>query len=247
MSDSDLRAAQAGSFGAAADVYERGRPGYPEAALDWLLPTRAERVLDLGAGTGKLTRQLIARGLDVVAVEPSAGMRQQFSRVIPDVPAVAGTAEAIPLRDRSVDVVLVAQAWHWVDVPRACAEVARVLRPGGRLGLMWNERDERVAWVARLSEIIKAGVEQFSRTQPPVLAPLGAVEHLEVEWRNAMTPATLIDMVSSRSYVIVADQAQRDRILGDVRALLASDPRLAGREQFELPYVTSCTRARVIG
>ncbi len=247
MSDRDLRAAQAGSFGAAADIYERGRPGYPEPALDWLLPADARRVLDLGAGTGKLTRQLAARGLDVVAVEPSEGMRAEFSRVLGDVPALAGSAEAIPLAEDTVDAVLVAQAWHWVDVPRACAEVARVLRPGGTLGLIYNQRDDRVAWVAKLSQITRAGVEHWSRREPPVLAPLGAVEHFHVEWRAEMTPATLVAMVRSRSYVIIAEEVERDRILSGVDALLANDPELAGRTRFDLPYVTYCTRARVTG
>ena len=122
---------QASSFGAAADAYERGRPPYPPEAVDWLLPEDASRVLDLGAGTGKLTRQLRGRGLDVVAVEPSAGMREQLARAVPDVAVYAGTAEEIPLPDGSVDAVLVAQAWHWVDRSRAVPEVARVLVPGG--------------------------------------------------------------------------------------------------------------------
>ena len=145
-------AGRAGSFGAAAAEYERGRPPYPPEAIDWLLPPSPRRVVDLGAGTGKLTRQLHERGLDVVAVEPSAGMREQLARLLPAVPLLDGTAEAIPLADASVDVVLVAQAWHWVDPRRALPEVARVLSPGGRLGLVWNIRDERVDWVKQLGD-----------------------------------------------------------------------------------------------
>ena len=138
MPDDDRSAArhqrQASSFGAAADAYERGRPPYPPEAVDWLLPPGASRVLDLGAGTGKLTRQLRDRGLDVIAVEPSAGMRDQLARAVPGVTVRAGSAEELPLAGGSVDVVLVAQAWHWVDRSRAVPEVARVLVPGGRLG-----------------------------------------------------------------------------------------------------------------
>jgi SAM-dependent methyltransferase len=123
MPDDDRSAAQlqrqASSFGAAADAYERGRPPYPPEAIGWLLPEGVSRVLDLGAGTGKLTRQLRGRGLDVVAVEPSAGMREQLARAVPDVTVLAGTAEDIPLPDGSVDAVLVAQAWHWVDPGRS--------------------------------------------------------------------------------------------------------------------------------
>src|ERR1700753_2775966 len=146
--------AHATSFGGAAAAYERGRPPYPPEALDWLLPPGARRVLDLGAGTGKLTRELVARGLDVVAVEPLEGMRAELSRVLPGTPVRAGSAEEIPLPDGAVDTVLAAQAWHWVTPERAAPEVARVLRPGGTLGLVWNERDEREPWVSRLHQIV---------------------------------------------------------------------------------------------
>ncbi len=107
----------------------------------------ARDVLDLGAGTGKLTTRLVERGLDVIAVDPIAEMLDVLRATLPDTPALLGTAEQIPLRDNSVDAVLVAQAWHWFDPERAVAEVARVLRPGGRLGLVWNIRDERLGWV----------------------------------------------------------------------------------------------------
>ena len=144
----------ANSFGVAADTYERGRPLYPPEAIDWLVPAHATRVADVGAGTGKLTRQLRERGLDVIAVEPSAGMREQLRRAVPGVPVLAGTGEQIPLADHSVDAVLVAQAWHWVDPERAVPEVARVLTPGGRLGLLWNRRVEDEDWVASRSYVI---------------------------------------------------------------------------------------------
>src|SRR5215475_2957515 len=146
--------ARAVSFGAVADAYERGRPPYPPTAIDWLLPAGAARVLDLGAGTGKLTRQLAGRGLDVTAVEPSEAMREQLRGAVPGIRSLEGTAERIPLPGGSVDAVLVAQAWHWVDPARAVPEVARVLRPGGQLGLLWNVRDERADWVAALSVIL---------------------------------------------------------------------------------------------
>ena len=107
-------------------------------------------MLDLGAGTGKLTTRLVERGLDVVAVDPIPEMLELLSNSLPDTPALLGTAEEIPLPDDSVDAVLVAQAWHWFDTERAVKEVARVLRPGGRLGLVWNARDERLGWVKDL-------------------------------------------------------------------------------------------------
>src|SRR5262249_1080961 len=133
----DPRPARAVSCGAVADAYERGRPPYPPEAIDWLLPAGAARVLDVGAGTGKLPRQLAGRGLDVTAVEPSEGMRAQLRRAVPGVRALAGTAERIPLPDRSVAAVLVAPALHWVDPAAAVPEVARargVPEGGGVLG-----------------------------------------------------------------------------------------------------------------
>ncbi|RWZ64674.1 class I SAM-dependent methyltransferase [Labedella populi] len=149
------------SFSAAAEFYDSVRPGYPEGAVDWMVPTSARRVLDLGAGTGKLTSALVARGLDVLAVDPSAEMLAVLDRVVPEARTLVGEAEAIPVADASVDAVTAAQAWHWVDPERAGAEAARVLVPGGRLALVWNIRDERVDWLRRLGEI--AGSERSYR------------------------------------------------------------------------------------
>jgi SAM-dependent methyltransferase len=243
----ERRKARATSFGAAADVYERARPAYPAEAIDWLLPPGARRVLDLGAGTGKLTRSLAERGLDVTAVEPSAGMREQLTRVLPGVRVLAGTAERIPLGPAAVDAVLVAQAWHWVDPARAVPEVARVLAPGGRLGLVWNIRDSRVDWVARLSEIIHGLTYEDHSGQasqdPTVGPPFGPPQRHEVEWGMRITPDGLIDLVSSRSYFITMEPAERDARLARVRGLLATAPGLAGAAEFTLPYVTRCHRA----
>lgn len=247
MSLTDLRSVQAGSFGAAAAIYERARPSYPADSLDWLLPEGSPRVLDLGAGTGKLTRLIAQRGLEVEAVDPSSQMLGELQQVLPDVPTHVGTAEQIPLPADSFDAVLVAQAWHWVDVPRASAEVARVLRPGGRLGLIWNERDERVDWVRRLSEIVSAGGSRLTMQvdNPAFGREFGQIEYHVTEWSNPMTPAGLIELVASRSYVIIASEVERSAILGAVQDLLEGHPDLAGRDEFELPYVTYASRAHI--
>jgi SAM-dependent methyltransferase len=238
------RSAQAASFGAVAATYERGRPSYPAEAIDWLLPPGAQRVLDLGAGTGKLTRQLRERGLEVVAVEPSDGMREQLTRSVRDVPVLAGSAEKIPLEDGSVDVVLVAQAWHWVDPGRAVPEVARVLAGGGELGLLWNDRDEREEWVAQLGRILAGDQDRdISSSAPVVGPPFGPVERLDVEWRSHLTPDTVIDLVASRSYIITMPPGERAARLAAVRHLLDTHPALAGRDEVVLPYVTRCSRA----
>lgn len=234
------------SFGAQAAAYERGRPSYPPAAVDWLLTPQAgapvHDVLDLGAGTGKLTTRLVERGLNVVAVDPIAELLDLSRTTLPDTPALLGTAEHIPLPDNSVDAVLVAQAWHWFDPERALAEVARVLRPGGRLGLLWNVRDERLGWVKDFGRIV--GLEHDWANATVVLPePFTDVQTHQVEWTNYVTPQALIDYVASRSYCITSPADVRTRTLDDVRTLLATHPALANAEGIALPYITVCARA----
>ncbi|HEY1917031.1 MAG TPA: class I SAM-dependent methyltransferase [Streptosporangiaceae bacterium] len=252
MVDNERRKAQAASFGAAASVYERSRPSYPDEAIDWLLPPGARRVLDLGAGTGKLTRGLRDHGLEVMAVEPSEGMRAELSRVLADVTVLAGSAEDIPLDNGTVDAILVAQAWHWVDPARAVPEVARVLRPGGQLGLAWNIRDERVGWVADLGRLMhddgnperKSDSDDVSLA-PVIGAPFGPTERFDVRWTRETTPAEILELVSSRSYIITMSPTERADVLAQVRELLDTHPDTAGRDEISLPYVTRCWRAQL--
>ncbi|WAJ46276.1 class I SAM-dependent methyltransferase [Mycobacterium sp. Aquia_216] len=234
------------SFGSAAAAYERGRPSYPPEAIDWLLPRGARKVLDLGAGTGKLTTRLVERGLDVVAVDPIPDMLEVLSASLPETHALLGTAEDIPLEDNSVDAVLVAQAWHWVDPERAIPEVARVLRPGGRLGLVWNTRDERLGWVRELGQIIGSDGDgrRFDVALPP---PFGERQRHQVEWTNYLTPQALIDLVASRSYCITSPADVRTQTLDQVRELLATHPALANSTGLAMPYVTVCIRAALAG
>ncbi|QCH25212.1 class I SAM-dependent methyltransferase [Mycobacteroides salmoniphilum] len=240
----DAQAEPSLSFGSQAAAYERGRPSYPPEAIDWLLPAGAHDVLDLGAGTGKLTTRLVERGLNVVAVDPLAEMLEVLSNSLPDTPALLGSAEEIPLPDNSVDAVLVAQAWHWVDPERAIPEVARVLRPGGRLGLVWNTRDERLGWVADLGKIIGSEDDPFNHAVS-LPAPFTGQERHQVEWTSYLTPQALLDMVASRSYCITAPEAARKKTLQQVRELLATHPALAQSTGLALPYVTVSIRANL--
>ncbi len=234
------------SFGSAAAAYERGRPSYPPEAIDWLLPVGARKVLDLGAGTGKLTTRLVERGLDVVAVDPIPDMLEVLRSSLPETRALLGTAEEIPLQDNSVDAVLVAQAWHWMDPERAIPEVARVLRPGGRLGLVWNTRDERLGWVRELGEIIGSDGDR-GRFNVTLSTSFNEPERHQVEWTNYLTPQALIDLVASRSYCITSPTEVRSRTLDQVRELLATHPALANSNGLALPYVTVCIRATLAG
>ncbi|MGN8049009.1 class I SAM-dependent methyltransferase [Curtobacterium sp. 22159] len=231
------------SFGTAADAYERGRPGYPEEVAAWIVPDGARRVVDVGAGTGKFTRTLLGRAEEVVAVEPDAAMRERLTAALPDVRAFEGTGEAVPLPDASADAVTFAQAWHWVHPGRGATEAARVLRPGGVLGLVWNVRDETRPWSARLSTLLGQPESRVMDYGAPVVgAPFDDGEYEQFHWVHEQERAAFLDMVASRSYVIVRPAAERSALLDAVQRLLDDDPDTAGRAPIKVPYVTHVHR-----
>jgi ubiquinone/menaquinone biosynthesis C-methylase UbiE len=232
----------AAGFGAGARAYEAARPGYPDEAIALLQDEvgvgPGVAVLDLAAGTGKLTRRLVELGAEVRAVEPVAAMRAELGAVVPEVPVHDGTAEIIPLGEATIDVVTVAQAFHWFDAPAALAEIARVLRPGGRLALLWNERDEGTPWVAEMSRIIRWHERTVSRYQhvhwAKVVADSGRFGPLQervIDWEQEITRDLLADRVRSISYIAAMPGPERERHVAEVVALVA---RLG--EPFPLPY-----------
>jgi SAM-dependent methyltransferase len=237
------RQVRATPFGAAADASDRARPTYPDATVDWLIGPNARRVLDLGAGTGKLTRSLVARGFETVAVDPSAEMLARLREMSPEVESLIGTAEAIPLPDRCVDAVVVGQARHWVDPRKAAPEIARVLRPGGALGIVWNVRDDAVVWVADLNRIIDGGSPDPTFTGPPVVGhPFGPTERLASRWDYKLDAGGLIDLAHSRSKTIMLPQVERVALVAELRAFFAKH---AKGGALTIPYVTHGFRARL--
>ena len=230
------------AFAEVAGAYERGRPTYPEDAVRWLVGDEPCDVVDLGAGTGKLTRALVALGHRVTAVEPLQEMRAQLEAAVPGVAAVGGNAESMPLEDGSADVVTCAQAFHWFDHAVALPEIARVLRPGGRLALVWNRRDDRDDWVAELSEIIGNESVAEKDVEGPIRRSelFDAVERAEFRFEQVLERETLLDLVLSRSYCAKLPQADREPILDAVARLY---DQTAGAQGVRLAYVTECFRA----
>ncbi len=231
------------SFGQAAGMYSAARPSYPRDAVAWLLGNAAH-VVDVGAGTGKLTQVVRDLGRAVTAVDPDWRMLQQLARDVAGVVTHVGTAESMPLPDASADAVLLGQAWHWVDVPDASQECGRVLRPGGVLGLVWNVRDERVAWVAALTDVMhgSAAEDMIALGAVSLGPPFGALQERRWEWSRELRPEQIVDLAASRSYLITLPEPDRAAVLDDVRGLLATHPDTAGRDQVTLPYVTVAFR-----
>ncbi len=229
------------SFGAAARTYQSTRPSYPPEAVAWILGEAPRRVVDLGAGTGILTRVVRDLGHRVLPVEADPRMCAELLAGTHGTTPVAGSAERIPLRDAAVDAVVAGQAFHWFDPDRAPAEIARVLRPGGVLGPVWNIRDDAEPWVARLSEIIEGvrGADHEGAESPGDLGPaFGVPQRAEFRHRVPMTAPRLVSLVTTRSYFLTAPADRRAEVLARVNALAAELP-----ERFELPYVTVAYRA----
>jgi SAM-dependent methyltransferase len=249
-----IHEAAAEGFAVAGEEYERSRPDYPDEAVDRLVQemeiTPAAAVLDLGAGTGKLTRMLIPTRARVVAVEPVEGMWQVFRRVLAGVPVVAATAEALPFAEGSFDGVVVAQAFHWFEGDAALPEIGRVLKPAGRLGLLWNIRDESVPWVRRLTEIIhpyeKKAPRERTGTWREAFARsdlFGTLHQRRFQHRQRFDEEGLVVRVASTSFIARLAPGERSRVLEEVRTLARSVQEEQG--EIQLPYITDlywCSR-----
>lgn len=243
------------SFGTIATDYDRLRPSPPEAAIDWLLPANCQVAVDLGAGTGLLSRALARQVPRVVAVEPDERMAAVLQDRSPGVEVVPGRGEAIPLPDASADGVFISSAWHWMDPELAVPEIARVLRDGGRFGLIWTSRDREVGWVRELNRLREPDwaartEEPDDRGRPrarhrditlPDTAPFGAAEIAEFAFQREMTVGDFVAMLGTYSGVITASPQEREAALARVRTALQE--RFPGADEIDVPMRSLCWRA----
>ena len=249
--DQDARQRHASSFGAAATAYAEHRPDYAPAAVRWALDLApGPRVLDLGAGTGKLTGTLVKLGADVVAVEPDLAMRTELHRALPAVRALSGSAEAIPLPDASVDAVLAGNALHWFDMTVAGPEMARVLAPAGILAGLWNVLDDRVDWVAELARVSGSAavgprdtLSSWRAATTGLIARFDSSEQAEFPHEQRRTADSLVATIATRAGMLVMPEAERAATLDQIRTFLASRPETASGE-FALPMLTGVLRIR---
>jgi SAM-dependent methyltransferase len=245
------------SFGAVAAAYAEHRPDYAQAAVRWALePALGLRVLDLGAGTGKLTEALVALGADVTAVEPDLAMLAELHPGLPAARAMRGSAEEIPLPEASVDAVLAGHCLHWFDMEVAGPEIARVLVPGGILAGLWNVVDNRIDWVAGLERVSGSAAvgprDTFSGwrsataraylPKPSVAARFDSPEQAEFPHGQRRTVDSLVDALATRAGVLVMSEQEREATLSRIRAFLADRPETTG--EFDLPMLTGVLRVR---
>ncbi len=235
-------------FGREAETYERVRPSYPADAVAWLTDNLeigpGRTVLDLAAGTGKFTRLLVPFRTTLFAAEPVDGMRRSFVGAVPGVPIVAATAEALPVAPASLDVVTVAQAFHWFDADRAFAEFDRALRPRGRVGLIWNARDRSSDWVNEVWSIMdrvekRAPWRDHEHWRDSALGSHHGFGPLHTETfrhEQSITPDGVVARVASVSHVAVLPPQDRERVLDEVRSVLATHPDTKGRSELHIPY-----------
>lgn len=250
-----MRTQRAMSFGAVADEYNRLRPSPPPTAVDWLLPPHAQVVVDLAAGTGLLSRAIttvFARTRQVIAVEPDTRMGSVLRANSPGVRVIAGVGEALPLADGGIDAVLISSAWHWMDPERAVPEIARVLRDGGRFGLIWTNRDREVDWIRQVDVLREPAGSVVDPAQPgprhrnrdvtlPAAHPFIGIETTSFTFTKVVAIDDFAPMIGTYSQIITASEQERAEILGRVRA--AVQERFPSAAEIELPMRSLCWRA----
>ena len=267
----ETKAARAASFGGAASHYERYRPGPPVQAVDWVLPGAlpVHTVVDLGAGTGALTRLLVGRAEEVVAVEPDDRMRAVLAEAVPGARAVDGRGEAIPLPDGSVDAVLASSSWHWMDTVPTLQEVGRVLVPGGTLAVMWSGPDPDAGLVAQAQALLRGdggeaatgmGIDEQSQAdlsaamsdqnnliqvlEIPPGVPFDQPERTVITWDVALTADELIGLLGTFSWVILMEDGARERLFETARRVLHDALGVSGDVTVDVGYRAEVFKAR---
>ena len=244
MTDDQPRAGT--SFGRHAEAYHRGRPRYPAQAAAWLVGDQPRVVLELGAGSGQLTAGLVEQGHAVHATDPDPAMIELLEAHVPGCSAKVAAAEEIPANDRSVDVVVCATSFHWFDHEQALPEIARVLKPGGHLAVVWNLVDERIPWARRLTDLLGRG-PQGQRPSEDVLVRsdlFGFVEQRSFAHWHELNRESILDYVLSRSYVASLEAEARSAKLAEVLAFYDDYGR--GMDGMQLPLRAQCLRAKVV-
>ncbi|MBP1124221.1 MULTISPECIES: class I SAM-dependent methyltransferase [Pseudomonas] len=242
-------------FSTQAATYAQGRPNYPRQLTGWLADTlrinAQSTVIDLGAGTGKFTRLVSTLAPALIAVEPVAQMGAQLARLLPDVRLVNGTAESIPLATASADAVVCAQAFHWFSTQAALAEIHRVLKPDGCLGLVWNVRDESVDWVAAITEIITPYEGDTPRFHSGHWREAFTGEYFSsldmtcFPYRHVGSPQeVIIDRFLSVSFIAALPAPDKARVSAQLRTLIDTHPALKGRDTVAFPYRTEAYACR---
>lgn len=245
--DEERRKHMAAAFLEGGDHYHKVRPGYPEDSLNWLLetvPGPVHDALDIGAGTGKYTQLLARRGWRITAVDPSADMLARLEADIPDTTTIVGSAEHLELPDESADLAVVAQAWHWCEPIRASTEIARVLRPGGTMGLVWNQLDVGLPWVHRLARIMHAGDVHKPDFHPGIGPEFEPPEPHNTRWVQPVTPEEIMELAKSRSYYLKASEQTRAKVMSNLQWYLFEHLGHVNGEQLDLPYVAQTWRTR---
>jgi SAM-dependent methyltransferase len=247
------RSRRATSFGAIAEDYDRFRPGPPSPAVEWVLPQPCEEAVEIGAGTGALTRQLVRHVRHVTAVEPDPRMAAVLAARVPGVTVLSGRAEELPVRGKSADAVVGSSMWHWVDEALASSEAARVLRPGGVLGLLWSGPDRSQKWVedvlAAPGGDPRAPLAEDGPRRPrhqvhlPSDAPFSVPETRSWDWSLEVTPDELVGLAGTYSRFIVLGEADKARLLERRAETIRRHPVLAGRGRIDLPMRCTCWRA----
>jgi SAM-dependent methyltransferase len=255
---------RATSFGNVAESYDKVRPGPPAEALDWLVPPGCEVAVDLAAGTGLFTRALLGRASQVIAVEPDERMRAVLAQRSPQVRVLEGWGEAMPLPGACADAVFVSTAWHWLDPARAVPEIARVLRPGGRLGVLWTSRDRTDDWVAELDLLRLPGIgwpdddpdrprtvaqvrDMLNRhhcVHLPDGAPFRDADTASFRFTRTITVDAVVEWLSTNSSFITASTADREAGLARCRSALLA--RTGGAEVIQMPMRSWCWRAEQV-